>query len=80
MIIVGDIGNTETKICIINDRLKKIKKFSLNSKKIDIKKLNYHFKNYNFNKTKKILFCSVVPSTFKNLKKFFQTKKKTSSF
>ena len=76
MIIVGDIGNTETKICIINDRLKKIKKFSLNSKKIDINKLNYHFKNYNFNKTKKILFCSVVPSTFKSLKKFFLSKTK----
>lgn len=76
MIIVGDIGNTETKICIINDRLKKIKKFSLNSKKIDIKKLNYHFKNYNFYKTKKILFCSVVPSTFKSLKKFFLSKTK----
>ena len=76
MIIVGDIGNTETKICIINDRLKKIKKFSLNSKKIEIKKLNYHFKNYNFNKTKKILFCSVVPSTFKSLKKFFLSKTK----
>ena len=76
MIIVGDIGNTETKICIINDRLKKIKKFSLNSKKIDIKKLNYYFKNYDFNKTKKILFCSVVPSTFKSLKKFFLSKTK----
>ena len=76
MIIVGDIGNTETKICIINDRFKKIKKFYLNSKKIDIKKLNYHFKNYDFNKTKKILFCSVVPSTFKSLKKFFLSKTK----
>ena len=34
------------------------------------------FKNYDFNKTKKILFCSVVPSTFKSLKKFFLSKTK----
>ena len=80
MIIVGDIGNTETKICIINDRLKKIKKFSLNSKKLNIKKLNYYFKNYDFNKTKKILFCSVVPSTFKSLKKFFLSKTKVKCY
>ena len=34
MIIVGDIGNTETKICLINSNKKIIKKINLNTKKI----------------------------------------------
>ena len=33
MIIVGDIGNTETKICLINSNNKIIKKIVLNTKK-----------------------------------------------
>ena len=70
MIILGDIGNTETKICLVNNN-KIIKKiiFSSKGKKINI--LNKHFKKFKFSKLKKILFCSVVPSTFKELKKYF---------
>ena len=70
MIILGDIGNTETKICLVNNN-KIIKRiiFSSKGKKINI--LNKHFKKFKFSKLKKILFCSVVPSTFKELKKYF---------
>ena len=35
MIIVGDIGNTETKVCLINSKNKIIKKIIFSSKKIN---------------------------------------------
>ena len=75
MIILGDIGNTETKICLVKNN-KIIKKILLPStgKKIHI--LNKHLKKINFSKFEKILFCSVVPSTFKELKNYFKKKTK----
>ena len=39
MFLVGDIGNTETKICLLNNRYKKIKKITLNTQKLSIKYL-----------------------------------------
>ena len=77
MIILGDIGNTETKICLIN-RNKIIKKILIPSKGNKKKILDKYLKKIKFSKVKKILFCSVVPSTFKELKKYFtkKTKKK----
>jgi len=75
MIILGDIGNTETKICLVKNN-KIIKKILIPSygKKIHI--LNKYFKKFNFSKVEKILFCSVVPTTFKEIKNYFR--KKTS--
>ena len=75
MIILGDIGNTETKICLVRKN-KIIKKILIPSKgkKLDI--LNKHFKKFQFSKLKKILFCSVVPSTFKEIKDYFSKKTK----
>ncbi len=80
MIIVGDIGNTETKICLINKNLKITKKIIIPSigKKKD--KLNNFFKQINFKKVDKILFCSVVPSTFIELKKIFSKKTKIKCY
>jgi len=75
MIILGDIGNTETKICLVNNN-KIIKKFLIPSKGKKKEILNKKFKRLNFSKLRKILFCSVVPSTFKEIKGFF--KKKTN--
>ena len=80
MIILGDIGNTETKICLVNKNYKIIKKIilpSMDKKKI---KFKYYFKKFNFSKIKKILFCSVVPSTFKELKEYFATKTNVRCF
>tara|TARA_X000000368_G_C22936892_1_gene670307 strand:+ start:315 stop:1052 length:738 start_codon:yes stop_codon:yes gene_type:complete len=79
MIILGDIGNTETKICLVNKK-KIIKKILIPSKgkKIDI--LDKHFKKFNFFKIKKILFCSVVPSTFNEIKIYFSKKTKIKCF
>ena len=69
--IIGDIGNTSTKISILNNEYKIIKSYDFETKKI---KKNNFFKfiigkqnNKNFNKT--ILFSSVVPAAFKEIKK-----------
>ena len=73
MIILGDIGNTETKICLVdNDKI--IKKILIPSKGKKIHILNKYFNKFRFSKLKKILFCSVVPSTFKELKHYFARK------
>ena len=79
MIILGDIGNTETKICLVNNN-KIIKKFLITSKgkKKDI--LNKYLKNLNFSQVNKILFCSVVPSTFKEIKDYFKKKTKIKCY
>ena len=79
MIILGDIGNTVTKICLVknNKILKKILVPSI-GKKNNI--LDKHFSKFQFSKLKKILFCSVVPSTFKEFKKYFSKKTKIKCF
>tara|TARA_Y100000590_G_scaffold334000_1_gene379971 strand:- start:474 stop:1220 length:747 start_codon:yes stop_codon:yes gene_type:complete len=71
MILVGDIGNTETKICLISSNKKIIKKIIFSSKNINnlqLKKKFKYFKLKNLN-LEKCLFCSVVPKTFKIIKK-----------
>ena len=73
MMIVGDIGNTETKICLINSNKKIIKRIILKTKKINfnlLKKSILKFKLEN-KVIKKCLFCSVVPKIFKKIKYFF---------
>ena len=77
MILIGDIGNTYTKICLVSSsyvitkRLifptNKINKFTLN------KKLNSVL---NKNSIKKSLFCSVVPNKFLIVKSYIQKKLK----
>ena len=73
MIIVGDIGNTDTKICLVNSKDKIIKKITLNTKKINFSLLKKFLSNLN-SKNKiinKCLFCSVVPNSFNKMKIFF---------
>ena len=70
MIIVGDIGNTEVKICFFYNGLKKKYLFKTDSlnKKIIRKKFNFlHEKIY----LKNALISSVVPKTFNQIKKIF---------
>ena len=73
MIIVGDIGNTETKICLINSKNKIIKRVKFDSKNISLLLLKKLIKNfYLHNKNiQKCLFCSVVPNSYKIIKNFF---------
>jgi len=74
MLLLGDIGNTETKICLINSNSKIIKKIVFSSKNLNNFKLKNKFKILklkNFNITK-CLFCSVVPQTFQLIKKYIR--------
>jgi len=80
MLLVGDIGNTETKICLINSKKKIIKKIIFSSKKITNNELINKMKilELKSKNIKKCLFCSVVPNTYKKfkiyLKKFYNIK------
>ena len=78
MYILGDIGNTETKLCLVSTKNKIIKKMIFPSKKLDYKKLNRYFNNFklDYKKINKILFCSVVPKSFILIQKFLSKKTK----
>ena len=82
MNILGDIGNSETKIFLVNSKNKIIKQTSFSSKKINNKILSSKFKLLltDFNKIEKILFCSVVPKSFKLIKRFLLRKTKKKCF
>ena len=82
MIIVGDIGNTETKICLVNSKNIIIKRVTLSTKKISHSLLNKSLfglglKDKSINKC---LFCSVVPKSFNIIKKFLSKKTKIKCF
>ena len=78
MYILGDIGNTETKIFLVSTNNKIVKKLNLSTKDINYIKLNRLFINLtvDYKKIKKILFCSVVPNSFSMIKKFLLKKTK----
>ena len=78
MYILGDIGNTETKLYLVSKNNKILKKITFISKKVNIRSLNNLFiKNkLHLSKIEKILFCSVVPKSFKIIKKFLSKKTK----
>ena len=75
--IIGDIGNTSTKICILNKNFVTLKSFIFETNKIYVKKyLNRLLKNFlDKNSNPKILFSSVVPSALKEIKKIFKRTK-----
>lgn len=75
--IVGDIGNTSTRICLLNKKSKIIKSIILDTDKIFVKgflknKLKKLFKK---NIRKKILFSSVVPLAFEKIKQLYKYEK-----
>ena len=76
MYILGDIGNSETKIFLVNSNYKVLKNIILPTKEINNKILRSNFKKLtpNFNGIKKVLFCSVVPKSYKLIKKFLSQK------
>ena len=78
MYILGDIGNSETKIYLVNSKYKIIKNINFSSKKINNKNLNEKFGHLlkDFKSIKKVLFCSVVPKCFNLIKKFLSKKNK----
>ena len=68
--IIGDIGNTTTKICILDSKFIALRSFIFETKKIYDKKYSKNFikKILNKNINLKILFSSVVPSALKEIK------------
>ena len=71
MFLVGDIGNTDTKICLVDSK-KIIRKINFPSKNVTNIQLNKKFRKLKLQNLnlKKCLFCSVVPKTFKVIKKY----------
>jgi type III pantothenate kinase len=82
MYILGDIGNTETKIFLVSTNNKIIKKLSLSTTDINYTRLNKLFINFitDYKKVKKILFCSVVPKSLCIIKKFLSKKTKLKCY
>tara|TARA_B100000965_G_scaffold380560_1_gene377212 strand:- start:521 stop:1270 length:750 start_codon:yes stop_codon:yes gene_type:complete len=72
MYLIGDIGNTDIKICLFNKNLNLVKKIRfktiLLNKKYLAKKLKF-LKIYKY-KIIKVLFSSVVPKAFKYIKQY----------
>ena len=82
MYILGDIGNSETKVYLVSSRNKIIKNINFQSKKINNKILNHKFKYLvkDYRSIKKVLFCSVVPKSFNLIKKFLSKKLKNKCY
>ncbi len=76
MYLIGDIGNTEIKIFLFNEKFYIKKKVVLKTKLINSKYLSQKLSFLKFYKKKinKILFSSVVPISFKIIKKFLKFK------
>lgn len=75
--LIGDIGNSYTKICILNNKFKILRSYNFETNKISnrvklkkISKIN-SYKDLN----PIFLFSSVVPKIFNNIKKNFKKKK-----
>tara|TARA_Y100000590_G_scaffold338366_1_gene385581 strand:- start:653 stop:1285 length:633 start_codon:yes stop_codon:yes gene_type:complete len=72
MYVIGDIGNTETKICIFSTQKKIVKKIILKTTLINNsylrKNLYFIFKKKTI--IKKVILSSVVPKIFKLIKSF----------
>ena len=80
MYLIGDIGNTETKICLVKENQRISKKLILKTSKIEPKYLKKKLRilnKYKFS-IKKILFSSVVPKTYKKIKNYLKKNIKLS--
>ncbi|WP_435084947.1 type III pantothenate kinase [Candidatus Pelagibacter bacterium nBUS_33] len=82
MYILGDIGNTVTKVFLVSINNKITKKLTFASKDINQTKLEKLFIDLkiDYKKINKILFCSVVPKSFILIKKFLSKKTKIKCY
>ncbi len=82
MLILGDIGNSETKLFLVSSKGKILRRTSFSSKIMTNSILNKRFKILinNFNDINKILFCSVVPKNFTLIKKYISKKTKIKCY
>jgi type III pantothenate kinase len=76
-ILIGDIGNTLTKLCLADETSTFIKEYNIETAKLIKKKNLVKFLNSILNKKikKKVLFSSVVPKVYQKINKFLKTKK-----
>ena len=76
-ILIGDIGNTLIKLCLVDKMSIVIKEYNIETVKIIKKKnlINFLDPILNKNIQKKILFSSVVPEAYKKINKFLKKKK-----
>ena len=79
MYILGDIGNSDTKIFLVNKNDVILKRINLPTKNINNQNFDKQIKYLinDMKKISKILFCSVVPKSFKLIKNYFLKKTKT---
>ena len=70
MYLIGDIGNTEIKICLFNDKKKLLKKKIFDTNNFNKINLGNKLKFLNLYRKKidKTMFSSVVPNVYKNIK------------
>ena len=82
MYIFGDIGNSETKLFLVNKKEKILKRINLPTNYINDRNLDKKIKflTKNINNIEKILFCSVVPKFFILIKKYFSKKTKVKCY
>ncbi len=75
MFLIGDIGNTEIKICLFSDKSKLLKKINISTHNLNNKNLDKKFKLLKSKKAKfkNVVFCSVVPKAFSIIKKYFES-------
>mgnify|MGYP001166653204 CR=1 FL=1 len=81
MYIIGDIGNTDVKICLFSKNNRLVKKLILKTSLINKKYLKKKF-SFFFNKKlyiNNIIFSSVVPSVHKIIRLFLEQKLKIKS-
>ena len=71
MYLIGDIGNTDIKICLFTEDLKLIKQIRIKTSLLNTKYLEKKLKFTQKYKSNiiKVLFCSVVPKAYKIIKK-----------
>ena len=76
-ILIGDIGNTLTKLCLVNDMFKIIKEYNIETQKIIKEKNLIKFLNPILNNDikKKILFSCVVPKAYQKINRFLKIRK-----
>ena len=76
-ILIGDIGNTLTKLCLVSEKLTIIKEYNIETNKLIKEKNLIKFLNPILTKKvkKKILFSSVVPKIYVKINKFYEIKK-----
>tara|TARA_B100000963_G_scaffold340281_1_gene338788 strand:- start:4924 stop:5670 length:747 start_codon:yes stop_codon:yes gene_type:complete len=82
MYIFGDIGNSETKLFLVNKKKKILKRINLPTNYINDRNLHKKIKFLikNINDIEKILFCSVVPKSFALIKKYFSKRTKVRCY